>query len=260
MQRFCIPLKVRPKRVRHGAPLAALPKSMYDTNDEIALGIRFVAKRALFGQCFAGVLPDCYYAMGSTGGVMIGAFVPSTKIMRAMKFPGDVDLLVIPYEDNQLIISETLAIELKAVRARFSNQGKSPNQFGFSQANALLSHGFPYSAVGHLIVSDPSPRSHWRETHMLRILDADEGTVDSVWPTVADLLPSVLIDRCFGRLQANCKNDLLGLFAAYITDDGMWFPSARPARQNALASTATMEAIAECYERDFDKFLDTPKY
>jgi len=152
MQRFCIPLKVRPKRVRHGAPLAALPKSMYDTNDEIALGIRFVAKRALFGQCFAGVLPDCYYAMGSTGGVMIGA------------------------------------------------------------------------------------------------------------TTVADLLPSVLIDRCFGRLQANCKNDLLGLFAAYITDDGMWFPSARPARQNVLASTATMEAIAECYERDFDKFLDTPKY
>jgi hypothetical protein len=57
-------------------------------------------------------------------------------------------LLAIPYEENEMILSMTIAIEVKIVRACYSNKGKSPNQYGFSQASALLEHGFPYAGVG----------------------------------------------------------------------------------------------------------------
>jgi hypothetical protein len=227
------------------------------------LGARLVCDRRLFGACYSGIMPSYFQSMGPGSGVMIGGFVPSAGLMPTLIFPGDIDLLVIPYEKEELVISETLVIELKAVRAKFAKQGKSPNEYGFSQAKAMLSHGFPYSAVGHLITSDDSPRDSWRKVLVTRIIDARAGTVEDPWETSADMLPSDLIDRCFGRLNANCDRGELGLVAAYIKDDGndrMWSPSTKPAIKNPSVSQATLDAIAAYYEKNFKRFMDTPKY
>lgn len=158
-----------------------------------------------------------------------------------------------------LSFQKRLRWKTKAVRAKFSKQGKSPNEYGFSQAKAVLAHGFPYSAVGHLITSDGSPEDSWRKILVTRVLDA-EGGVEIPTETLADMLPSALIDRSFGRLNANCDQDSLGLFAAYIADEGIWFPSARPAKRNPSASQMTLDAIALYYERNYKRFIDTPKY
>jgi hypothetical protein len=255
-----VPLKHRPRQIRDGEAAILLPKTLVEKDDEIALGARLVCNRRLFGACYSGIVPGYYDSMGRNSGVMVGGFVGSANILPAMSFPGDIDLLVIPYENDELVVSETLVIELKAVRAKFAKQGKSPNEFGFSQAKAMLSNGFPYSAVAHLITSDASPKDGWRKVLLTRVIDADAGTVEDPWETSFDLLPADLIDRCFGRLRANCDDDNLGLVAAYIKDKGIWLPSTRPARRNPHIAYATLEAIAACYEKGFRRFMDIPKY
>jgi hypothetical protein len=66
-----------------------------------------------------------------------------------------------------------MAIEVKAIRASFAKQGRSPNEYGFSQAAALIAIGFPYVTVAHLIVSDRSPRSAWRKMMGAVVLNSD---------------------------------------------------------------------------------------
>jgi predicted nucleotidyltransferase len=260
MDSLRISLKNRPRRIRDGEVAIVLPKRLVEKDDEIALGARLVCNRRLFGACYRGIVPNFYDSIGRDGGVMVSRFVRSNSVLPAMSFPGDIDLLVVPYENDELVVSETLAIELKAVRAKFAKQGKSPNEYGFSQAKALLSHGFPYSAVVHLITSDASPEDSWRKILVARVIDADAGTVEDPWETSVDLLPANLIDRCFGRLRANCDDDKLGLAAVYIKHDEMWSPSTRPARKNLHIASATLEAIAACYEKSFQRFMDIPKY
>jgi len=193
---------------------------------------------------------------------MIGAFIPSQLIVPEMKFPGDVDLLIIPYSNDRLLISETLIIEIKIVRAKYIKQGKAPNEFGFSQAKATLKNGFPYAAVAHLITSDASPVEVWREMLSATVADADSGKLKDLEEIAVDMLPFDLMLRSFGRLNSNCDDNSLGLLAAYISTEntGMWFPQGRPAKKNPLASMSTLRAIAEYYNANFKSFLDTPKY
>jgi hypothetical protein len=74
------------------------------------------------------------------------------------------------------------------------------------------------------------------------------------------MMPSDLIRRSFGRLEANCNSLVLGLLAAYVTDEGIWFPDARAANPNPSPSTETFAAIARYYDENFERFLDTSRY
>ena len=92
------------------------------------------------------------------------------------------------------------------------------------------------------------------------MIDADAGTVEDPSETSVDLLPANLIDRCFGLLRANCDDDKLGLAAVIsnMTKCGRHQP--RPARKNLHIASATLEAIAACYEKSFQRFMDIPRY
>ena len=153
--------------------------------------------------------------MPPKSGVFVIGFVPSSEVISDMSFPGDINLLVIPYEGDDLVIARTLAIEIKVVRASFENQGKSPDRFGFSQAQSLLDHGFPYAGVLHLIVSDTSPEDAWEEVQVARVID-EEGRVEFVGTTKADMMPANLISRSYGRLKANRQNETIGIIGSYF--------------------------------------------
>lgn len=260
MAEYKIRIQHRPKQKKSGDIAFIIPKSLVDKDAEIAIGLRLICNRRLFGECFRLLMPDIFDSMEYGGGVMIKPFTSSKEILPEMKSPGDIDLLVIPYENNDLIISRTLSVELKIVRAKFSKQGKSPNQFGFSQANSLLEWGFPYAAVGHLIVSDSSPIESWRTVLETKIIDSASGTVEEPWKTSKDMMPSDLIERCYKRLEKNCSNHHLGLLSSYFTSEDIWFPSGGPAILNPQISTHTMDKIAEYYNQNAKMFLDTPKF
>jgi hypothetical protein len=260
MTEYKIPIQYRPKQTKDGDTVFLIPKSLIDKNAEKALGLRFICNRRLFGECFRLLMPGFFDSMEYGSGVMIKPFVLSKSILPEMTFPGDIDLLIIPYRNDDLIISRSLAIELKIVRAKFTKQGKSPNEFGFSQATSLLKWGFPYAAVGHLIVSDSSPIEHWRTVLETKVIDSASGKIETPWKISKDMMPSDLIDRCYNRLEKNCSCEYLGLLSSYFTDDSIWFPSGRPAKINPQPSIQTMDKIAEYYNKNAEKFLDTPKF
>ncbi|MDR2689375.1 MAG: hypothetical protein LBB76_06415, partial [Azoarcus sp.] len=220
-----------------------LPKNAMRKHDERCMTYVWVAHRNLFGEVYRYLLPDYFYAMPQDSGVVIGTFISSTDIMPGLTFPGDIDVLVIPYEGDDLVLSLTLAIEIKVIRASFERQGKSPNQFGFKQAKALLEAGFPFVAVGHLIVSDRSPKSAWREVGMTRIVDADSGACEPIQTIRHDMLPVDLLRRAHGRLSSNCPDSRLGHFSAYPNDSGMWFPEGKRASFNPCMNINVLDKV-----------------
>lgn len=261
MHSYRVSLKDRPRTLSDGDEIY-LPKRLVEKNHEIAVTVALMCNRKLFGASYRSLMPSTYRGLGRHSGVMIGMCVPSAHIIPELTFPGDIDLLVIPYDDDQLLVSETLAIEVKVVRAKYSKQGKAPNEFGFSQAKAILAAGFPYSAVAHLIVSDNSPVSAWEGLMAAKVLDVETGRLRIFESIRVDTMPSNLISRSFGRLQANCTHKSLGLLAAHISFDsgGFWSPLTKPAEKNTRVSSVALNSIAEFYAKNFRQFMDTPKY
>lgn len=253
------PIKRRPRRVLEGERVL-LPEWMIRKADERYLGIRLVLERRLFGMGYQQLDSRYFNAMPRDSEVMIRGLVPIEQICPGHTFPGDIDLLVIPFEGDELVASRALAIELKAVRASYARQHRSPNSFGFSQAEALLSMGFPLVGVAHLIVSDRSPESAWRKMAMTTVLDAETGLLDELREIRVDMLPSDLIERCVGRLRRNCRDQRLGLLSTYIGGDGHWIPSGRSAEYNEGASLDVIHSIAQYYERNAESFFETLRY
>lgn len=256
-------MQARPAYGSHGEISVVFPRSWMDKNDERALTLRFVLHRVLFGDGYSTLLPDYFDAMDRSSGVMISCFVQMDELLPGVRFPGDIDLLIIPYQGNELVLSMTLAVEVKAVRASYRNQGKSPNQYGFSQACAMLEAGFPHVAVAHLITSDASPVTAWREIAETRFIDPVAGTCEEPWPVVCDMMPVDLIRRSVGRLEANCPDKSLGLLAAYLGDDdsrSRWLADGKQALFNHGARQTVMDAVADYFHRYPSRFLDTPRY
>lgn len=254
------PILQFPPDSRPGEPLFLMPAGAVEKHDERCVTYAWLSNRGLFGEVYRRLLPDYFDAMPQDSGVVIGSFIPTGEVLPGLTFPGDIDALVIPYEGDDLVLSHTLAIEIKVIRASFARQGKSPNQFGFSQAGALLDAGFPHAAVGHLIVSDRSPEHAWREVGMTTVLNADTGACEPVRSVKHDMLPADLLQRSHGRLKHNCPNPLLGHFSAYLSGAGLWFPEGVRASANPHMRDEVLEGIYACYQRHHRHFLRTRRY
>lgn len=254
------PLKVMPIFYGSGDRIYLIPEKWKNRVDERYLGLSLISQRRLFGMVFSSLVGDYYYRMPDVSGVLIAPFVPTRLIDPAYSFPGDIDLLVLPYEGSSLILSQAMAIELKIVRASFFRQGKAPNEYGFSQAGALIDMGFPRVSVGHLIVSDRSPTSHWEEVAVTTIINSQTGEVDDLLGFSTDLMPSRLIDRCFGRMKSNCQDEIVGLASIYMEDDCGWIPSGRASKLNPKVNIGLLDRLADFYYEYYGAFLLTPKH
>lgn len=233
---------------------------LVEKDDEIAVGLQFICNRPLFGACYLRLASDYFWTMPYGSGVFISPFVPSDQILSKMRFPGDIDLLIIPYEEDRLITSRTLAVELKVIRASYERQGRSPNRFGFSQALSLLDHGFPRVAVIHLYTSDESPESAWRDVEIARIVDVDSGRVELQGRIKADLMPVDLITRGFGRLKSNRPDDRIGVVSAYFSERSRWDPMGACYELNPNAKAEVMEAVGSYFQTNFERFMDIPRH
>jgi hypothetical protein len=262
-------IKTRPPKLGAGQMFCAIPSSFAQRGAEEALIVSFMCDRKLFGLAYWKVQPDYFDQMPLDSGVFIAPLIRTRDILSQAERPGDIDVLVIPYEGDELILERVLAIEVKAIRARFSRQGKSPNEFGFSQALSLLNLGFPYVAVAHLIISDSSPEEYWKEMLAAEVLDR-EGNAGPLSPIKVDPMPHSLTDRTFGRLQKHSTMSDVGLISAYIfsaifgncdpRQHRLHFPSGREASLNPEARIKTLDAVAMYFQERYSEFLDTPRY
>jgi len=234
------------------------PRKIKDETDEFLVVANFVASRMLFGSCYRILRPDYFEKMPRGSGVFVSLFSVTADLLSGIEIPGDIDLLIVPYEGNELVLSEALAIECKVVRASFAKQGKSPNQMGFRQANGLVSAGFPLVGVLHLIVSDTSPQSAWPE---ITVGTAGAGdTLTDMREEKMDILPKTLIERATGKLRFHNGESGIGIAACYPDEKGHWVPDGQSCIVNMAASTKTMDAIFEYYSQNYQDFIDIPRY
>jgi hypothetical protein len=266
---FRVAISGRPPSAPAGTTVFVLERAAVDRSAELAVIVRLVTDRRLFGEIYRGLAPEYFWSMPKGSGVFIQCLVPTAAVCPGASRPGDIDILVLPYEGDELVLEETLAIEVKVVRATYARQGKSPNDYGLSQARAMLDLGFPKVAVAHLIVSDSSPRSAWSEMMAVKILD-DQGNCSSPGPVWIDALPLKLIERAFGRLsKAGTKDDEIGLVAAYVgrmgrqvepSKPGTWTAEHRAAGTNPRLSRNLLASIADYFEAHPEWWLETPRF
>ncbi len=260
---------IRPNSLKADQVAFYLPHAYVEKQHELALTISFITKRRLFGIAYSGLQPEYFSTMPQGSGVYVCPMIPTDVLAPNVKFPGDIDLIILPYEKDELILHRTVAVEIKAVRAGYAKQGKSPNGFGISQAEGLLSMGFPYAALAHLITSDKSPQQAWREVGVARIVD-ESGLVETLPPKQIDLMPMDLMQRAIGRMEQRACNSKLGLIAAYLgsTSDelfgidskAVWFTEHRKALPNRLPSLTLIKNIVKLFEERPSCFLDNPRY
>ena len=261
-------MRVRPRLAESGEIVAILPLSSVERREELAVSIAFMTDRQLFGEVYAQLQPDYFFKMENPSGVFVKPVVLSETIASRHRSPGDIDLLVIPYEGRDLILDRILALEVKIIRARYERQGKSPNDMGMSQAHGLQQMGFPYVGLMHLVVSDDSPEEAWKEFQRVRVLDK-RGNAEWASPARIDPMPTNLIRRAIGRLERARKCPSLGLAAAYIPREAFdrgrdkspfWYPLASPAAWSDQFDPKLAEEIAAYFDANAATFLDNPRF
>ncbi len=233
------------------------PRRTTDPYDEGNLTGMMIASGYRIAAWYPKLLPTYYKCMPLDSGLLLATSVPSKLISDSLFYPGDIDILAIPYEKDKLILSKTLAVEVKVVRASYRNQGKSPNQFGYSQVEALQEFGFPHVAVAHLIISDSSPREEYK-TYLLGTC-GEGSTLENIHPIEADPLPTKLTDRVFGRLLANSPSRKIGLLAYYMDPKRLFIPSGKRSYTAGYTKEA-MVGIARYYQENVEMFLQMPRY
>lgn len=257
----------RPKYLRSGEAAYALPNSYMRDKHEVLLIVSLIVNRYLFGLVYGGIVPDYFSNMPRKSGVFVAVNVPTTLLSARVTKPGDIDLLIIPYEDDFLVLDQVVAIEVKAIRARFVNQGKSPNSLGMSQADGLREIGFPYVGLAHLIVSDESPEQFWRPMGIARVLDKF-GRCQPLQEVNVDWMPIDLMARAIGKMEVARNDEGIGLAAVYlgskdehlVGNHGVWHPDVRRAVKNKPFDRDMVSKVADLLEGNPHLFMDIPRF
>ena len=260
-------IRQRPRFLQSGEPYVALPLAFNEQRHELAVSVAFAVDRKLFGDVYSCLQPDYFWDMPRRSGVFVRPVIQTSELSRNHKKPGDIDLLVIPYEEDELVLHRVLAIEIKIIRTNYLRQGKSPNDFGFSQVTGLREMGFPYVGLLHLVVSDDSPEHAWQEVNRARVIDK-KGTAELLPPARIDTMPMNLIHRAFGRLESRQAWPELGLAAAYVlasafslqgTGGASWQSQVRPAGKNEM-NIDLLSSVGEYFDTNASSFLDHPRF
>ncbi|MGE0830782.1 MAG: hypothetical protein AB7O04_15715 [Hyphomonadaceae bacterium] len=268
-------IRTRPRLFKAGEAIAFSGRSI-DWNSEDFVVVRFSLDRWLHGRVLEILLRDYFEDMSPDSGVFITPFVQRRELVDDDGKPGDVDLIFIPYEGNELLLSRTLAIECKLIRASYERKAKSPNSLGGSQADGLKRLGFPHIGLVHFIIAERAPQHTWREVEVGRVVD-DSGRVERVGKMQADMMPAELMDRAHGRLKSVCNGRAIGCASVFYCffDEipnrvrgevqrnvpvGTWLPEGDPCPFNADFDPKLLSKLAALFDNSPNRFFDSLRY
>jgi hypothetical protein len=236
----------------------------------LAIITDILANQRRLGFLFVGLLGDRFVYMPKPSGMLFAVNVPTALITTKIRVPGDIDILIVPYHGADLILDQVTAIEVKVIRAKHAAAGRSPNRLGFSQAHGLLDAGFPYAALLHVMVSDVSPSAEWVKLKGFRVVNSETGEVVEDEDVFSDPLPSILMDRGIGRLNAGRSKPELGIGCIYTEahqskpetqmNTGFYLPEAEEASLNPLASERIAERCGRLVEKYPDRFVNLARW
>ncbi|MEG9476316.1 hypothetical protein [Mannheimia indoligenes] len=236
------------------------PKEWMNNHNENGMLLRLIANMRLLGEFLRKTHPT-FFSISDYKGVLATILIPSKELHQNLNKPGDIDMLIIPYTENNIVFSESLAVEAKVIRASYEQQGKSPKKFGFTQAQGLYDIGFPYVAICHFIVSDISPSHTWEK--MLVGTVGNNDTLHSLRECFIDRLPLSLIERAQGRLLNNRKNPHIGVCSCYMnsnyhSNDELFMPEGSVCTKN-VSNLEFVAYIEEYYRKNWRKFFNILK-
>lgn len=237
------------------APISRKIKTRWDEENVVA-GI--IANMHILGRWISALMPNLYLELGLYSSFMTTMSVPSKAITATMSFPGDIDILVIPCDEDELILSKTLAVEVKILRGEKRRPAKSPNKYGRSQALSLLKHGFPYVGIGHVIVTDDLPDAPNKE--MLVGAVSSGETVTSLKPSKIDAFELDLANRSLGRLKSVCSTTEIGYFTMNFDAKRIFEPLGRACVPNHRWNPELFDSINRFYNQNCQRFFEAPRY
>lgn len=226
--------------------------------DEEYVVARIIANMNIVGRWLSCIMPNLYFESGLRSGLMVTMSAPSQSIDPTMSFPGDVDILAIPYDENDLVLSETIAIEIKVLRGDGQRPGKSPNKFGYSQAASLLNHGFLHVAVGHVIVTDDPLNNPNRSMFVASV--GKGGFITSCETVKLDMFENDLAKRDFGRLACNRSNEQIGYFVMNYDGERIFEPMGHSCIRNQKYCERLADCVYRYYKENYELFFEIPRY
>jgi hypothetical protein len=108
-----------------------------------------------FGFVLYPQISDEYYLYK---GVHIAKCIPIKELgLDRLGQPGDIDILIIPFSENETFYERTAAIEIKVVRPTLIDMSKDANSQGTKQVKGLVMDGFPVVGLMHVCTPEPLP-------------------------------------------------------------------------------------------------------
>jgi ClpX C4-type zinc finger len=183
--------------------------------------------------------------------------------------PGDIDVLIVPWKENQNLYEKTMAIEVKIVRPTLKNPSRNANSLGLTQVEGLINDGFNYIGLMHITTPEPLPKQYLTET---KVTKAGRIKVNDLEPKEIlklDMFSVYASDRQFGRLNNLGLPDYIGLnslgikirikneqgnvywgIASYTT------ANERAPSLNPNASQKTSDLVRNHFEANKDRYLN----
>lgn len=162
--------------------------------------------------------------------ILIAINVPRIKLgLNPKDKPGDIDYLIIPYSENDIMISKTIAIEAKIVRPTINNPAKNANSMGGKQAKGLIKDGFPYIGLLHISIPEALPDEMKQNIPIYSGDISDDGqgwNANTFGETgqykLIDMFPAIHASRHKGRIVSMNLPETIGynVIALSITKDG----------------------------------------
>lgn len=138
--------------------------------------------------------------------------------LRADGLPGDIDVLIVPTLNGQLRPDLCCAIEVKRLALRGPNWSKNVDRYGISQAEGLLSDGFPFVGILHIVVANPGPEENKRLLEVWRVVD-EYGRAERVGSEMRDMTGYDAAERQLFRLTSRSCAEVIGINSIAIARD-----------------------------------------
>ncbi|SUV72546.1 Uncharacterised protein [Bordetella bronchiseptica] len=184
--------------------------------------------------------------------VYVGINIPRAKLQLSPdQRPGDVDCLIVPFSDNEILLERTIAIEAKIVRPSISNPGRNANTMGRAQVRGLLCDGFPFVGLVHISVPESMPsHMHWEVPEISDIAGSNGELIETGEYFIFDPFPLASARRQEGRVLALGLPVEVGyrVIAMTLSNNGERFcgftiGEARAGARNPVVSHRVLEAV-----------------
>ncbi|CFN94022.1 Uncharacterised protein [Bordetella pertussis] len=184
--------------------------------------------------------------------VYVGINIPRAKLQLSPdQRPGDVDCLIVPFSDNEILLERTIAIEAKIVRPSISNPGRNANTMGRAQVRGLLCYGFPFVGLVHISVPESMPsHMHWEVPEISDIVGSNGELIETGEYFIFDPFPLASARRQEGRVLALGLPVEVGyrVIALTLSNNGERFcgftiGEARAGARNPVVSHRVLEAV-----------------